>query len=115
MKKLYANIKALRKANGWSQEDLAKRMGYTDRSMIAKIESGLVDLAESKIMAFAQVFNVKPSVLMGWDDDIDELTELSYTPEQIKSALKFLDDYSNVNPDVQTAIQLLLKSHQSDV
>lgn len=114
MKKLYSNIKALRKANGWSQEDLAKRMGYTDRSMIAKIESGLVDLAESKIMAFAKVFNVKPTVLMGFDESSEELDLLSHDPEEIKRALSFLDAYSSLSPDVQTAIQLLLKSHQSD-
>lgn len=108
MEKLYINIKTLRKVNGWSQEELAKRMGYTDRSMIAKIEAGAVDLAESKIMQFAKVFGVKPSILMGWDDDSE------YTPEQIGRALKFLEAYSNANPDVQTAIQLLLKSHQSD-
>ena len=104
MEKLYINIKALRKANGWSQEDLAKRMGYSDRSMIAKIESGAVDLAESKIMQFAKVFGVKPSFLMGWDD------EAEYTPEQIDRAMKFLEAYSNANPDIQDAIQLLLKS-----
>lgn len=108
MEKLYINIRALRKANGWSQEDLAKRMGYSDRSMIAKIESGAVDLAESKIMQFAKVFGVKPSFLMGWDD------EAEYTPEQIGRAMKFLEAYSNANPDIQDAIQLLLKSHQSD-
>lgn len=67
MIKLYSNIKELRKQNSWSQEELAKRMGYTDRSMIAKIESGVVDLAESKIMAFAKVFDVSPWALMGLD------------------------------------------------
>lgn len=65
---LYENIKNLRKGRGWSQEELAKKMGYTDRSAIAKIESGSVDLSESKIMAFAKVFGVKPCVLMGWEN-----------------------------------------------
>ena len=67
MIKLYENIKTLRKQNEWSQDELAKKMGYTDRSMIAKIEAGSVDLAESKILAFAKIFGVKPCDLMGWD------------------------------------------------
>ena len=73
---LYKNIKALRQQNQWTQEELAKRMGYTDRSMIAKIEAGKVDLARSKIIEFAKVFNVPPGDLM----DEDEWTE--YTPPE---------------------------------
>lgn len=67
MMKLYENIKSLRLANGMSQEELAKRAGYTDRSSIAKIEKGEVDLSQSKILAFADIFNVTPSQLM---DDV---------------------------------------------
>ena len=105
MNKLYENIRTLRKANGWSQEDLAKRMGYTDRSMIAKIESGAVDLAESRILAFAKVFGVKPSVLMGWtEEDSDSVTK----------AMELYHKYENLSPENQIAFQTLLKSLQSD-
>lgn len=68
MIKLYKNIYDLRKKNGWTQEELAKKMGYTDRSMIAKIESGKVDLSQSKIIEFARIFDVEPGDLMGWDE-----------------------------------------------
>jgi transcriptional regulator with XRE-family HTH domain len=66
---LYANIKKFRRQNGWSQEELAKRAGYTDRSSIAKIEKGQFDLPQSKILLFAEIFGVTPSELMG-DDGI---------------------------------------------
>ncbi len=68
MIKLYENIRNLRKENQWTQEELAQKMGYTDRSMIAKIESGKVDLSQSKIIEFAKIFNVDPGDLMGWQD-----------------------------------------------
>lgn len=71
MLKLYENIKNLRSKLGLSQEELAYKTGYTDRSSIAKIESGKVDLTQSKIAAFAQAFNVSPAYLMGWEDDSD--------------------------------------------
>lgn len=68
MIKLYENIRNLRIENKWTQEELAKKMGYTDRSMIAKIEAGKVDLSQSKILEFAKIFNVDPGDLMGWED-----------------------------------------------
>lgn len=45
MLKLYSNIKLLREELGLSQDDLAKKTGYTSRSSIAKIEKGLVGLS----------------------------------------------------------------------
>ena len=53
---------------GLSQERLAELVGYKDRSSIAKIESGLVDLSQSKIASFAAALNVTPAYLMGIDD-----------------------------------------------
>lgn len=79
MIKLYKNIYDLRKKNGWTQEELAKKMGYTDRSMIAKIESGKVDLSQSKIIEFARVFGVDPGDLLGWDEP-----ETFDTPEEFE-------------------------------
>lgn len=83
MLKLYENIKNLRKENGWSQDELARRTGYTDRSSIAKIESGKVDLPQSKIMDFANVFGVDPGDLMGWEDEPSQKS-----PEELKEELK---------------------------
>ena len=61
----YENIKLLREKLGLSQEELAERVGYKDRSSIAKIESGCVDLAQSKIALFAKALHVSPAELMG--------------------------------------------------
>lgn len=65
MLELYKNIKKYRKELGMSQAELAKRTGYTDRSSIAKIEKGDVDLPQSKIMIFAKALGVAPGELMG--------------------------------------------------
>lgn len=61
----HENIKALREELGLSQEALAEKVGYKDRSSIAKIEAGLVDLSQSKIAAFATALHVTPAQLMG--------------------------------------------------
>ena len=66
---IYERIRKLRIDAGMSQDDLARAMGYKDRSMITKIESGKVDISQKKIIAFARVLNTTPGYLMGWTDD----------------------------------------------
>lgn len=72
---LYERIKELRIGAGMSQDDLARAMGYKDRSMITKIESGKVDISQKKILAFATVLNTTPAYLMGWEDKKPQLHE----------------------------------------
>lgn len=64
---LYKNIKKRRLELGLTQTDVAVRMGYADKSMIAKIEKGLVDIPQSKIILFAEILRTSPSDLMGLD------------------------------------------------
>lgn len=68
MQKLYENIRKLRIEKKISQDALAQLTGYKDRSSITKIESGKVDLPQSKILLFAQVLGVTPYELMGFDE-----------------------------------------------
>ena len=69
MIKLYENIKKRRLELNLSQQKLADLTGYTDKSMIAKIEKGKVDLSQSKLELFAKVLGVKPGELMGSTED----------------------------------------------
>lgn len=89
---IYKNIRLLRKQKGWTQEELATRMGYTDRSMIAKIEAGKVDLARSKIFEFAKVFGVSASDLMG-DDGVS-------VPEDTEASMRIRELYSILPPEI---------------
>ena len=66
---LYERIRQLRIDAGMSQDDLAKAIGYSDRSMITKIESGKVDISQKKILSFARVLNTTPGYLMGLEDN----------------------------------------------
>jgi len=62
---LYNNIRKYRIERGLTQDQLAQLTGYTDRSSIAKIEKGLVDISQSKLELFAAVLKVSPGELMG--------------------------------------------------
>ena len=78
---LYERIRQLRIASGMSQDDLAHAMGYKDRSMITKIESGKVDISQKKIIAFARVLNTTPGYLMGWSDEFPDQPPPALTQE----------------------------------
>lgn len=62
------NIRICREKLGLTQEELAKKLGYKDRSTIAKIESDVNDITQSKIVAIAEALETTPAALMGWAD-----------------------------------------------
>lgn len=100
---LYDRIKDLRKKRKISQEELAKMTGYTDRSSIAKIEKGKVDLSETKIQLFATALNTTPAYLMGWKDETKESNQgikipvLGAVPAGIPiSAIEDIIDYEEI-------------------
>jgi repressor LexA len=51
-----------------SQDELAKRVGYKDRSSIAKIESGERDIRQKKLIEFANALRTTPQWLMGYNE-----------------------------------------------
>lgn len=108
MFKIYSNIKTRRKELGMSQSVLAERMGYADKGMISRIESGRIDLPYSKIIEFAKVLDMSPQSLMGWDD-IEMPTTLSDRQKEL------LDLYANCDPEHQQSAALALKDGQLPV
>jgi transcriptional regulator with XRE-family HTH domain len=68
MSTIGSKILAMRKQLGWTQEELAKKMGYKSKSTINKIELGINDIPQSKIVQFANVLRTTPAYLMGWEE-----------------------------------------------
>ena len=109
-------IRKLRIAANISQDELARRVGYNDRSSIAKIETGKVELSESKLKIFAKALKTTPSVLMGLDEpdeapdsvagQILELDALNETTRQLVEAVCAL---SNDEAELLTNIVKLIK------
>ena len=71
---LYKNIKKRRQELKISQSKLAELVGYTNRSSIAKIEAGKIDLPQSKIVEIAKALRTTPKALMGWTDNVELIT-----------------------------------------
>ena len=58
-------IKERRMSLGWSQRDLAEKMGYQSHAVIARTEAGKVDLPQSRVDQFAKVLGVSHAYLLG--------------------------------------------------
>lgn len=67
MSTIYERIRARRIELGLTVEELAKKMGYKDKSSISKIENGKADIPQSKVIAFARALNTTTAYLMGID------------------------------------------------
>ena len=62
---LYETIRARRMALHMTQQELAARLGYKSTSTIAKIEAGINDIPQAKIIAFANALATTPGALLG--------------------------------------------------
>ncbi len=67
MEELYRRIRRRRRELGLTQQQLADELHY-ERSSIAKIEKGEVDLPLSKILAFSRILSLPPMELLGLDE-----------------------------------------------
>lgn len=110
MLKLYENIKRCRTAAGMTQEELARRAGYTDRSSIAKIEKGVVDLPQSKIKQFADIFGTTPGHLLGWDVAPADAGALAARVLKDPDAFRFMQTYFELSEADQYAMRLMGES-----
>jgi len=66
---IYERIKYLREQKGMSQQDLAEKVGFKTASAVNKIELGLRDINQTKIIAFAKALDTTPGYIMGWEND----------------------------------------------
>ena len=108
-------IRSARLALGWSQEYLANRMGLKSKSTICKVERGDDNLTSAAVEKYAKALWVSPAQLMGWDDNKspDENAKCIPDTEHELQAKRLYLLYEQASPEIQSAVELLLKSAQS--
>lgn len=100
-------ISMLRKAKGITQDALAQKVGYTSRSTINKIEKGLVDIPQSKIIDIAEALDTTPAYLMGWSEEKEN------SPEEISEGEKeWLDLYRSLPEASRLQLSKSLKAFE---
>jgi transcriptional regulator with XRE-family HTH domain len=65
--KIGEKIKQRRLELGWSLQELTDKMGYANKSSVARIESGEIDPPQSKVVKFAEVLKTDITYLMDWE------------------------------------------------
>lgn len=86
-------IKMRREELGWTQEELAKKMGYKSKSTINKIELGKSDVTQRKVPEYAKVLMTTSAYLLGMDDAENSQESPYYiNPETMRIAQKIHDN-----------------------
>ena len=102
-------IKYLRESIGMPQDELGEKIGV-QKSAIVKYEKGKVEnIKRSAIKTMAEIFNVSPCYLMGFDEDEDEIKTISKQVALLqavqdqwgKDSVKMLELFTGLNPDGQ--------------
>lgn len=97
---IYERIRALRKAQSMSQEQLAKLVGFEGRSAISKVENGERDIGQSMIIKYASALGVTPGYLMFGEEADEETLPPVYVT---KDEREVIDLYRSLT-DVQRAM-----------
>ena len=103
MKSIGSKIKEKREEMKLTQEELASMLGYKSKSTVNKIEMGVNDITQSKIVAFAKALNTTPSYLMGWEDTRSVRTVAKIVESEIDAA------YQKADHKTKNAIRCLLE------
>lgn len=104
---------------GLTQEELATRMGYSGKSSVCAAETGGDNVTTTKVKKFAMALGCSPRYLMGFAEEEGyinvipaENIEFSKPYKEKKKAEELYSLYENSSPEVQKAVELLLRSAQ---
>lgn len=84
-------IRIRRMQLGWSQRELARKMGYKDNSTLARVEQGKVDVPQSRIVQFSQVLGVSIAWLMDWEEAEKKNDQLVPLVTRLRRDAEFMD------------------------
>lgn len=64
LKQFGENVREQRKSMGLTQEELAKKLGYSSAAMISKLEKGQTDIGNDRLSLLVDIFHVDARVLL---------------------------------------------------
>lgn len=69
LKDVGRRVKERRKRLGWSQQELAEKVGYADKGLISRIESGSLNVSMDKMIKLASALGVNVADLVATEPD----------------------------------------------
>jgi transcriptional regulator with XRE-family HTH domain len=95
------NIRTLRHQRGWSQEDIANRLGISIPAF-SKIETGVTDINLSRLEQIANIFEITVAQILSVEEG-----EVDLTPSNLSIAQKKLVDRESEIASLQRKVILL--------
>lgn len=76
-------IKKIRLENNMTQQEFAEALGYTHKSMVNKIETGLTEMSFDKVIALILTFNVNAAEFLDLSDaETDKLMDMAHDADK---------------------------------
>ena len=117
-------VRKRRKEIGMAMDELAKRMGYSHRSSIKKIENGENSIPQDKVEPLANCLNTTVEYLMGWEKPISDKVLAEYLVELSEEFLgstlptseeiKLISLYRKASDRDRKLIDSILSSYEGD-
>lgn len=105
------NVKNLRLEKGWSQQDLADRVGL-NKMTISQYENGKRKPSFEIVMALAHVFNSDMNYLLGFTDKLEkpagDETDIVADKHLAVSEIDLIEAYRHAGAETQAAIRAIL-------
>jgi transcriptional regulator with XRE-family HTH domain len=95
------NIRTLRHQRGWSQEDIASRLGISIPAF-SKIETGVTDINLSRLEQIANIFEITVAQILSVEEG-----EVDMAPSNLSIAQKKLVDRESEIASLQRKVILL--------
>ena len=111
--KIGEKIKARRIELGWSLQELADRMGYANKSSVARIEAGAIDPPQSKVVKFAEALHTSVAYLMDWEETQkknDVLSDIVLKMNEDSELLEIVHALSELGFEQREAVKSVLNA-----
>lgn len=105
---IHSRIKELRLERGMSQTELARRMGYKDKSSISKIESGSGDLTQTQIFEFAEALDTSPIYLLDGKEPEQSTESVIPSPDITTEDALLIEWYHNTEEHNRDLIRRMM-------
>lgn len=102
-------IKDVRKAQGYTQVELAKKIGVSD-STISEWENGINEPNASNIYHLSRVLNISSDHLLGLNSFTNELFTVPVCNEISSDEQNLINDYRNLNSSGKTYVKYTIKT-----
>lgn len=107
-------IKARREQLNMTQDELAKKVGYTSRSSVAKVEANANGMVQSKLILFANALQTTPAYLLGWEEETytknDAITDIILRLRSDNNFWAVVQNITTLTPEQLTAVETFLRA-----